>query len=314
MKPEVERAGRITQRLISARKIPNLATIQKGLQNYFRNNNRTFKDGTPDGKWGEETYKAVKAWQADAIRNNYLAAKNKRGQSSIDGVYGPATHAATLKFRKEAPAELRAMNKPAAAKPAAAKATAPRRAAAKPAAAKPNVDINQVGAALAQAINKNLEWRYAMQQGKYPPATPAQALAYWRKAFNGNDKKIISLFQDPSFRGQLVIGPAQDPVEFAKLANVQNESLQISKKKLLNMIQEELKSIFSEELSDGMVRDPISPSGQMVSPEELINDIKAGMDLCYSKLESPEEIDYELVILLGNALKRVQALTGEEYP
>ena len=90
--------------------------------------------------------------------------------------------------------------------------------------------------------------------------------------------------------------------------------MKISKKELQNIINEELKSIFSEELGDGMVRDPISPSGQMVSPEELINDIKAGMDLCYSKLESPEEIDYELVILLGNALKRAQVLSGEEYP
>ena len=91
--------------------------------------------------------------------------------------------------------------------------------------------------------------------------------------------------------------------------------MKISKKQLQNIINEELKSILSEEMdSSGMIRDPISPSGQMVSPEELINDIKAGMDLCYMKLESPEEIDYELVILLGNALKRVQALTGEEYP
>ena len=70
----------------------------------------------------------------------------------------------------------------------------------------------------------------------------------------------------------------------------------------------------SNDMAGREIRDPISPSGQVVSPEELINDIKAGMDLCYRKLESPAEIDYELVILLGNALKRVQALTGEEYP
>ena len=91
--------------------------------------------------------------------------------------------------------------------------------------------------------------------------------------------------------------------------------MKISKKQLQNIINEELKSMLLEEpIGQREVQDPISPSGQMVSPEELINDIKAGMDLCYSKLESPEEIDYELVILLGNALKRVQALTGEEYP
>jgi hypothetical protein len=91
--------------------------------------------------------------------------------------------------------------------------------------------------------------------------------------------------------------------------------MKISKNKLQEMINQELKELFQEELDSAMtVRDPISPTGQMVSPEELINDIKAGMDLCYRKLENPEEIDYELVILLGNALKRVQALTGEEYP
>ena len=91
--------------------------------------------------------------------------------------------------------------------------------------------------------------------------------------------------------------------------------MKISKKELQNIINEELKSILREEpIGQREVQDPISPSGQMVSPEELINDIKAGLDLCYTKLERPGEIDYELVILLGNALKRVQALTGEEYP
>jgi len=91
--------------------------------------------------------------------------------------------------------------------------------------------------------------------------------------------------------------------------------MKISKKELQNLINQELRSVLHEEVDgSGMIQDPISPSGQMVSPEELINDIKAGMDLCYSKLERPAEIDYELVILLGNALKRVQALTGEEYP
>ena len=52
--------------------------------------------------------------------------------------------------------------------------------------------------------------------------------------------------------------------------------MKISKKELQNIINEELKSMLSEELGDGMVKDPISPSGQMVSPEELINDTKAG--------------------------------------
>ena len=91
--------------------------------------------------------------------------------------------------------------------------------------------------------------------------------------------------------------------------------MKISKKQLQNIINEELKSMLFEESGERReVQDPISPSGQMVSTEELINDIKAGLDLCYTKLERPDGIDYELVILLGNALKRVQALTGEEYP
>ena len=48
--------------------------------------------------------------------------------------------------------------------------------------------------------------------------------------------------------------------------------MKISKKQLQNIINEELKSMFSE------------------------------------------EIDYELVILLGNALKHDQGIPGEEYP
>ena len=89
--------------------------------------------------------------------------------------------------------------------------------------------------------------------------------------------------------------------------------MKISKKELQNIINEELKSIFSEELGDGMVKDPISPSGQMVSREELINDMRDSLELCFTKLEDPDGIDYELVILLGNALKRAQVLSGEEY-
>ena len=82
-----------------------------------------------------------------------------------------------------------------------------------------------------------------------------------------------------------------------------------------NIIKEEIKKVLKENNFSGQqLQDPISPDGQVVTPEELINDIKAGLDLCYTKLERPDEIDYELVILLGNALKRVQALTGEEYP
>lgn len=91
--------------------------------------------------------------------------------------------------------------------------------------------------------------------------------------------------------------------------------MKILRKNLQNIIKEEIKKVLKENNFSGQqLQDPISPDGQVVTPEELINDIKAGLDLCYTKLERPDEIDYELVILLGNALKRVQALTGEEYP
>ena len=91
--------------------------------------------------------------------------------------------------------------------------------------------------------------------------------------------------------------------------------MKILRKNLQNIIKEEIKKALKENNFSGQqLQDPISPDGQVVTPEELINDIKAGLDLCYTKLERPDEIDYELVILLGNALKRVQALTGEEYP
>lgn len=91
--------------------------------------------------------------------------------------------------------------------------------------------------------------------------------------------------------------------------------LKMSKSQLKKIIEQELKEIFKEELENiDSVKDPISPSGQMVSREELINDMRDGLELCFTKLEDPNGIDYELVILLGNALKRAQALTGEEYP
>ena len=91
--------------------------------------------------------------------------------------------------------------------------------------------------------------------------------------------------------------------------------MKILRKNLQNIIKDEIEKVLKENSFSGQqLQDPISPDGQMVTPEELINDIKAGLDLCYTKLERPDEIDYELVILLGNALKRVQALTGEEYP
>lgn len=271
MKPEVKRAGLITKRLIAAKKIPNLATIQKGLEIYFPDNNNTFKNGTPDGKWGEETYKAVKAWQADAIRNNYLAAKNKRGQSSIDGVYGPATHAAVVKFKKQAPGELAAKNKPASAKPAAAPPAGGAKDGAK---AKPKKQANKFEAAFSgklipeslferlQKIFTNPKVAFGDEYNKraiqvlkgiYPGAVVlpgGKGFRYTTAQYKG---KSVFLFS-PSGAGNNWIpatteifsyiiqpGGAKNPPP-----SFMNESLQISNKKILNMIREELQYVLDK--------------------------------------------------------------------
>ena len=107
----------------------------------------------------------------------------------------------------------------------------------------------------------------------------------------------------------------KQPKKAAPAVSENKNLLKMSKSQLKKIIEQELRDIFKEELGDvDSVKDPISPSGQMVSRDELINDMRDGLELCFTKLEDPNGIDYELVILLGNALKRAQALTGEEYP
>ena len=107
----------------------------------------------------------------------------------------------------------------------------------------------------------------------------------------------------------------KQPEKAAPAVSENRNLLKMSKSQLKKIIEQELREIFKEELGGvDSVKDPISPSGQMVSREELINDMRDGLELCFTKLEDPNGIDYELVILLGNALKRAQALTGEEYP
>ena len=294
MKPEVKRAGLITQRLIAARKVPNLATIQKGLKIYFSDNNRTFKNGTPDGKWGEETYEAVKAWQADAIRNNYLAAKNKRGQSNIDGVYGPATHAAVVKFKKQAPGELAAKNKPASAKPAAATpaAATPAGGAKAGAKAKPKKQANKYTEAFSgklmpeslferlQKIFTNPKVAFGDEYNKraiqvlkviYPGAfvlPGGKGFRYTTAQYKG---KPVFLFS-PSGAGDNWI-PATTEI-FSYIIqpgggknpppSFMNESLQISKKKILKMIREELQYVLDKKntktIEEG--KDPAKGTGK----------------------------------------------------
>ena len=107
----------------------------------------------------------------------------------------------------------------------------------------------------------------------------------------------------------------KQPKKAAPAVSENRNLLKMSKSQLKKIIEQELREIFKEELGGvDSVKDPISPSGQMVSREELINDMRDGLELCFTKLEDPNGIDYELVILLVNALKRAQALTGEEYP
>ena len=107
----------------------------------------------------------------------------------------------------------------------------------------------------------------------------------------------------------------KQPKKAAPAVSENRNLLKMSKSQLKKIIEQELREIFKEELGGvDSVKDPISPSGQMVNREELINDMRDGLELCFTKLEDPNGIDYELVILLGNALKRAQALTGEEYP
>lgn len=99
---QVRRAGIITKRLIARGRVPDLKTIQKSLERYFKPNNNTFKNGEPDGRWGRETANAVAALQRELIRAGELAATNSRGNSNVDGIYGPGTKKAADAFNQEA--------------------------------------------------------------------------------------------------------------------------------------------------------------------------------------------------------------------
>lgn len=72
-----------------------------------------------------------------------------------------------------------------------------------------------------------------------------------------------------------------------------------------------LQQYINEELGNKL-NDPISPSNEPTERSEIINSLRDGLILCLNKIEVQEEIDYELVMLLDNALKRAEALSGKK--
>tara|TARA_B100000212_G_C26934609_1_gene347547 strand:+ start:58 stop:306 length:249 start_codon:yes stop_codon:yes gene_type:complete len=71
----------------------------------------------------------------------------------------------------------------------------------------------------------------------------------------------------------------------------------------------QLKKIIKEEAD--LIKDPISPSGEMVSRGEMINKLRDNLILALTQIEIKEEINYELVMLLDVALERAKAITGK---
>lgn len=71
-----------------------------------------------------------------------------------------------------------------------------------------------------------------------------------------------------------------------------------------------LEKLIREEM--GSLKDPISPSGEEVDRPELINSLRDGLILCLHKIEVEQKIDYELVMLIDNALERAKTLSGKE--
>jgi hypothetical protein len=103
----MRRAGRISRQLGA-----NISKIQKELEAYFPENSNTFQEGTPDGKWGKETYQAIKDYQTDLreifIKNKNLVPETFKLPSGrdpenlqIDGIYGRDTRS-LAKLAKDA--------------------------------------------------------------------------------------------------------------------------------------------------------------------------------------------------------------------
>ena len=72
----------------------------------------------------------------------------------------------------------------------------------------------------------------------------------------------------------------------------------------------QLKKIIKEEAD--LIKDPISPSGERFTRNELVNKLRDSLILALNQIEIKEEINYELVMLLDVALERAKALTGKE--
>ncbi len=68
------------------------------------------------------------------------------------------------------------------------------------------------------------------------------------------------------------------------------------------MIREEIESF----------RDPIDPMDQEKNKEDLINDLRDNLISCLHRIEVEQKIDYELVMLIDNALERAKTITGKE--
>tara|TARA_Y100000114_G_C11622302_1_gene260256 strand:- start:218 stop:466 length:249 start_codon:yes stop_codon:yes gene_type:complete len=78
--------------------------------------------------------------------------------------------------------------------------------------------------------------------------------------------------------------------------------VKITKKYLEKMIREEIESF----------RDPIDPMDQEKNKEDLINDLRDNLISCLHRIEVEQKIDYELVMLIDNALERAKTITGKE--
>lgn len=67
-----------------------------------------------------------------------------------------------------------------------------------------------------------------------------------------------------------------------------------------------------EEIESFRFRDPIDPMDQEKNKEDLINDLRDNLISCLHRIEVEQKIDYELVMLIDNALERAKTITGKE--
>ena len=103
-----QRAGIITKKIGIMSSGNDVSSLQTALKGYFPAGSRTWRalqeqqGGEPDGKWGEETYEAVKAFQKDVrklidkgILNNEkhsLSSGRDISDFKVDGIFGSDTY------------------------------------------------------------------------------------------------------------------------------------------------------------------------------------------------------------------------------